>query len=257
MTTQTNTNAGSATPTGQGTFLGVSWLPFAVIGAALTASVTLYVMVRQGESDNQASANIAAEAMKDLESRGYRPLTGALSELLADPSQRTIPTQGHPLLESQAPDFQLTNAFNDRSSLSDALRRGPVVLVFYYGYFCNHCVSQLFALNKDRAFFDELGATIVAISDDSHKLTRERFDKYGPFQFPVLSDPGHRVALAYGTYKPAAKEGDILHGTFVIARDGRLIWANRGDSPFTDNRTLLRTIAISEGRIEKQQVQVP
>ncbi len=103
--------------------------------------------------------------------------------------------------------------------------------MFYFGYYCNHCVSQLFALQKDIDKFRELGATVVAISADPPELTSERFKKYGAFTFPVVSDPNHVVAARYATYVPSSKpgeEGDALHGTFVIARDGRLAWVNRG-----------------------------
>ena len=47
----------------------------------------------------------------------------------------------------------------------------------------------------------------------------------------------------------AGKEGDLLHGTFIITRQGKIIWTNRGDSPFTENRTLLHEIARVEKRL--------
>ncbi|MBY0233254.1 MAG: hypothetical protein K2W96_28570, partial [Gemmataceae bacterium] len=34
----------------------------------------------------------------------------------------------------------------------------------------------------------------------------------------------------------------------LVSRDGRVAWANRGDEPFTENRTLLVEIARLEGR---------
>jgi peroxiredoxin len=122
------------------------------------------------------------------------------------------------------------------------LTEGPVVLVFYYGYTCNHCVSQLFGLSKDIEKFRELGAQVVAVSADPLELTRERYEKYGAFAFPVLSDQGNAVAQKYGTFIPSPKkgeDGDLAHGTFVISRQGKIVWANRGDGPFTENRTLL------------------
>src|SRR5258706_4908681 len=33
--------------------------------------------------------------------------------------------------------------------LAERTGHGPIVLVFYYGYHCNHCVGQLFALHDD------------------------------------------------------------------------------------------------------------
>jgi peroxiredoxin Q/BCP len=136
-------------------------------------------------------------------------------------------------------------------SLALRLKEGPIVLVFYYGYHCDHCVSQLFALDKDLGKFHELGVQVVAISADPPELTRERSKQYGAFGFPVLSDRGNKVAQKYETYIPnpaAGKEGDLLHGTFVLARNGQVAWVNRGDGPFTENRSLLHEIARLQGR---------
>ena len=74
-----------------------------------------------------------------------------------------------------------------------------------------------------------------AVSADPPELTRERFRQYGEFAFPVLSDPGNKVAGLYGVYRPASGEApeDLQHGTFVIGRDGCVHWVNTGNSPFT------------------------
>jgi peroxiredoxin len=194
--------------------------------------------------------NLAQEAQADLDRRNYKPLSGPLEALLADATYKPIPTQAHPLLGQPAPDFTLSDTDGKPVSLSEKLKDGPVVLVFYYGYHCNHCVSQLFALNKDIEKFRELGVTVLAISADPSEQTRERFKQYGAFGFPVLSDPSNAVATKYGTYTPSAKQGedgDLLHGTFVIDHSGRVVWANRGDGPFTENRTLL--VVVNQTRV--------
>lgn len=113
-------------------------------------------------------------------------------------------------------------------------------------------MSQLFALDKDIEKFSELGVKVVTVSADPPELTRERFKQYGAFQFPVLSDPGNKIAEKYESYVPNAKageQGDLLHGTFVISRKGKIVWTNRGDSPFTENRKLLHEVARVEGRL--------
>jgi peroxiredoxin len=186
--------------------------------------------------------DLAGEAQADLDRRNYRPLSGPLEALLNDPDYKSVPTQAHPLLGQPAPDFTLSDAATGAPwHLAEKLKDGPVVLVFYYGYICDHCVSQLFALNKDIEKFRELGATVVAVSVDPVEQTRERFKQYGAFEFAVLSDPANTTATRYGTYTPGPKnlDGNLMHGTFVIDRTGRMVWANRGDGPFTQNRTLL------------------
>lgn len=200
------------------------------------------LLQRDRHQANPEQPDLAQEAQADLDRRNYKPLSDPLEALVNDPNYNPIPTQAHPLLGLPAPDLTLTDTDGKLVSLSEKLKDGPVVLVFYYGYHCNHCVSQLFALSKDIEKFNELGATVLSISADPSEQTRERFNQYGAFGFPVLSDPSNAVATKYGTYTPSAKlgeDGDLLHGTFVIDRAGRVVWANRGDGPFTENRTLL------------------
>jgi peroxiredoxin len=186
--------------------------------------------------------DLAHEATIDLERRNYSPLSVPLDALLADNTYKSIPTQAHPLLGMAAPEFSLLKTDNTPVSLAESLKKGPVVLVFYYGYHCDHCVSQLFALNKDIEKFRAMGATVLAISADPVEETQERFRMYGAFDFSVLSDPSNSVATQYGTYMPAVKageDGNLMHGTFVIDKKGHVVWANRGDGPFTENRTIL------------------
>jgi peroxiredoxin len=209
----------------------------------LLAGTALVVrLMRDRDQPPSERPDLAQEAQADLDRRNYKPLSEPLAALVNDPNYKPIPTQAHPLLGQPAPDFSLSDTDGKPVSLSEKLKDGPVVLVFYYGYNCNHCVSQLFALSKDIDKFRELGVTVVSISADPSEQTRERFKQYGAFGFPVLSDPSNAVATKYGTYTPSAKpgeDGDLLHGTFVIDRKGRVVWANRGDGPFTENRTLL------------------
>lgn len=197
--------------------------------------------------------DLAQEAKDDLESRGVKPLSQSLKTLLEDTKYKSIPTQTHALLGEAASDFTLDDSHDKPWHLKSERKDGPMVLVFYLGYTCNHCVSQLFALNQDIEKFRELGAKVVAISPDATDLTRRRFKKYGSFDFAVLSDPDNKVAQTYGVYRPGkdGKKGDLMHGTFIIDRRGKVVWASYGDEPFTENRTLLIELAKSEGRLPK------
>jgi peroxiredoxin Q/BCP len=228
--------------------------PMALIGLVALGLAAAYLYRHLGVAvpPRPQDRDLAQEARDDLEHRKFRPLSAPLAALLADTSYEPVPTQAHSLLLQPAPDFTLLDVNGKEFALAKELQEGPVVLVFYYGYYCNHCVSQLFALDKDLDKFRELGVRVVAISADSNDLTRERFKRYGAFGFPVLADPGNKVAAKYETYVPSAKagqDGDILHGTFVISRQGKIVWTNRGEGPFTENRTLLYEVARVEGRV--------
>ncbi len=197
------------------------------------------------------SRNVAAEAKEYLRERNVKPLEVDLDTLLAESHDKSLPTLPHPLLNQPAPGFELSNHNGQKQSLAEQLSRGPVVVVFYYGYYCNHCVSQLFALQDDIAKFRELGAEVVAISADTPQQTTEKFAKYGQFTFPVLADPDNKTAEAFSIYAPAneGKKERLLHGTFVLDKEGVVRWCHYGDAPFTANATLLVELAKLQGSL--------
>ncbi|WP_231754259.1 peroxiredoxin family protein [Caulifigura coniformis] len=189
------------------------------------------------------TGNIAADAEAYLAATQTKPLSAGLSEILNDASFQPVPSQQHPLIGKPAPAFALKDSKDVERSFSEWSSRGPVIVVVYYGYGCNHCVAQLFAIDKDLELFHELGAEVVAMSSDSTEHTRDRFKEYGEFHFPVLSDPENKTAASFGVFD--GKELD--HGTFVV-KDGRVVWANTGNEPFLDNKTLLHVLKSSEGK---------
>lgn len=182
--------------------------------------------------------------------RVKNPILGiALAKLLDDPQFTPRSSHPHPLLGKEPPPFQLSNHQGKKVSLARQVDEGPVVIVFYYGYHCNHCVAQLFGIQEDLARFRELGTTVLAISPDPPEITATRYAQYGAFGFEVLSDPDHEIAMRYGVYQPTGGEQPeaLLHGTFVIGLDGNIRWCNRDVVPFVDNQTLLWEIARGVG----------
>ena len=92
----------------------------ALAGAALlgTASLTLWLRSR-------SERNVAAEAKEYLRERNVKPLDVDLDKLLAESQAASIPTLRHPLLDSIAPDFQLSDHAGRRHSLAEHLQRRP------------------------------------------------------------------------------------------------------------------------------------
>jgi hypothetical protein len=43
------------------------------------------------------------------------------------------------------------------------------------------------------------------------------------------------------------------HGTFIVDRNGKVIWGTQGKEPFLDNKTLLNVIAGSQGLLPLPQ----
>lgn len=187
------------------------------------------------------TGNIKQDAEAYLEAVKKPRLSEPLRELLADGQFIVAESRPHPLLKQPAPDFQLKNHEGQLVSLQETLAQGPVVLVFYYGYDCSHCVAQLFGLQEDLKYFQELGARIVAISADPPEETKARFEEYGAFNFTVLSDPENKIAQQYGVFIPetAERPSDLKHGTFLINPAGKVFFSTFGYKPFLDNKSLL------------------
>src|SRR5689334_16147191 len=68
-----------------------------------------------------------------------------------------------PRIGEQAQDFALSDIQGNHFSLSDALKRGPVVLVVlrgYPGYQCPFCTKQFGELFSKAKKFEELGGSL-------------------------------------------------------------------------------------------------
>lgn len=202
-----------------------------------------YGLVTTGHIRNDAEAYLRA-AQK-------RRLTDGLSVVLAESGFVPDASEKHPLLRQRAPHFSLPDVAGTPQELSRLGKDRPLVVVFYLGYGCSHCVAQLLALDKDQHYFRELDADIVAISSDASEHTAEKYKEYGEFHFPVLADVDYAVSTQWGVYQPesAEKPEFMKHGTFVIDRNGKVIWAAIGNEPYLDNKTLLHVIARSQGLI--------
>jgi peroxiredoxin Q/BCP len=200
--------------------------------------------------------DLAQKATRYLRKTKKSALSGPLLDLLANPGTFYVKSMPHELLGLAAPDFELSDCHGKKHKLTTYLERGPVVLIFYFGYHCNHCVSQLFDVNEDLHYFKQLGATVLAISADPPEETLERFKEYGEFNFPVLSDPKNEVAEDYGVLV-TLKEGRgqlLFHGTFLIDAEGHVQWVNIDDKPFSANRTLLYKLARMQGKVPSEDV---
>jgi len=165
-----------------------------------------------------------------------------------------VPSPDHPLLGRRAPALVLEDTRGKTWNLHEEVSDGPVVVVFYLGSTCMACVTHLVELDVAFSRFHEQGARVLAVSRDAPEFSRERMRKFGGFQIPLLSDPDHATALAYGVWKavPGGDKdyGEALHGTFIVDRDGLVRWAYVGNRPFTDIEALLTE--LSHGRVQDQ-----
>jgi len=129
---------------------------------------------------------------------------------------------------------------DDRSISLKDYRGRAVLVVFYLGSGCVHCLEQLNLIAPVAPDFESAGISIVAVSTDSVeglKDTRSLALKDGGFPFPIVSDHSKAVFKSYGAYDDF--ERTPLHGAFLIDGAGRVRWQDISFEPFSDVRFLL------------------
>jgi len=166
-----------------------------------------------------------------------------LPSTFARPLAHRVASQAHPLLGHPAPALVLRDVRGETWNLASAVSNGPVVVVFHLGFTCMACVTHLVELDIAAPRFRARQARVLAVSGDAPEFAQERIRNFGSIQLPLLSDPNHTVSLAYGVWKPIPGgdpgDGDALHATFIVDRDGLVCWAYVGDRPFKDIEVLL------------------
>jgi peroxiredoxin len=135
----------------------------------------------------------------------------------------------------QAPDWSLPDHEGRTVRRSD-FRGKPIILIFYQGMGCVHCVEQLADFSPKTKDFADAGIEIVAIGTDTPEGLKASAAR-GTLPFKVLSDTAMSTFRAFHAYDDF--ERLPLHGTILIDGAGRVRWQDIGAEPFTDPDFLL------------------
>jgi peroxiredoxin len=129
-----------------------------------------------------------------------------------------------------APQLTVTDPQGGRITL-EQFRGKNVILVFYLGAGCAHCVLQVRALSERAAEWSALDAEVVAVSQDTPQANAASLAK-GPLHLRLASDTDHANARRFKSYDDFEEMG--IHSTILIDREGKVHWASHGGAPFTD-----------------------
>jgi peroxiredoxin len=180
--------------------------------------------------------------------------------LQSQPEKNTDDAKGL-LPGTEAPMFKTIDADSIEFSLSDAIENGPVVLIFYRGYWCPVCNEHLESLQDSLKFIEEKGAQIIAVSPEKPEYLDKMADQTGA-KFTLLYDEDYKIANAYDvTFKPkkmqlftynvvlGAKLKDThsdesqrlpIPATYIINEEGIIVW--RQFDPDYKNRSSVKEI---------------
>jgi peroxiredoxin Q/BCP len=115
----------------------------------------------------------------------------------------------------QAPEFELAGTGGKSYRLTD-LRGSWVILAFYPGDFTPVCTRQFCSYRDAADHLDDLDAVVLGISPqsvDSH----ERFIDEHHLTVPLLADPDHETARAYGV---VGAGGLVRRSIFIVDPEG-------------------------------------
>ena len=145
-----------------------------------------------------------------------------------------------------APDFTLKNATGKEVTLSEELKKGPVVLTWYRGGWCPYCNIAMAAMQESLPEIMKAGASLIALTPELPDKTLTTIEK-NKLEFEVLTDLNHQVAKDYDLLFKLTPEVEKLYGekfnleayngadagtdtlplvaTYIIGQDGKIAWA--------------------------------
>ena len=126
---------------------------------------------------------------------------------------------------TKAPAFTLSSDGGGTVSLKDFAGK-KVVLYFYPKDDTSGCTVEACEFKASWKAVQAAGATVLGVSPDS-VASHDKFKTKFKLPFPLLSDPDHAVAAAYGAWGEKSMYGrkymGILRSTVVIDESGRVL----------------------------------
>ncbi len=228
-------------------------------GFALAGLVEAYAAIGDRDKAKDAMARLLY-VWSDAD-RGLKPLERAKATgITAEPRDSSPRRQRNYLRTSlehfgpnrwepyEAPKLDAVDSGGKRVTLEE-YRGKNVLLVFYLGEECPHCIEQLQAIAKSK---DELIAaeTVMLAISSAPPAKNAASERMGKLPFRLLSETHFENARRFKSYDDF--EDIELHSTILIDRLGRVHWARSGGDPFTDVAFLTKELARMNAAVKTQ-----
>ncbi len=119
-----------------------------------------------------------------------------------------------------APDFELVGSDGKTYKLSDFKGKKAVVVAWYPRAFTGGCTKECKAFKEQGSSIREYDVAYFTASTDDAKKNKD-FAESLMVDYPILSDPDGKTAMAYGIYNPERKAAQ--RHTFYIGEDGKIL----------------------------------
>ena len=130
----------------------------------------------------------------------------------------------------EAPKLQVVNVDGKTVRLKDYAGKN-VLLVFFLGDACVHCVGQLKSINDRASDFEAQNTVVLAVCSETPAQLKAS-TALGGVKVTFLSDNDHENARRFSSYDDF--EEMELHSTILIDKKGCVRWKRTGGDPFTN-----------------------
>ena len=156
----------------------------------------------------------------------------------------------------KAPVFKAVDENGKTWDAANVIGKNVLVVYFFPAAFTGGCTAEACAYRDHQDDFSKLGATVIGISGDEPQ-NLAYFRKANNLNFTLLSDSDGKVAKAFGVTTRSGgdmqrqidgKTVDLKRGitamrwTFIIGKDGKIIYKDDAVNPSTDYDKTLNKI---------------
>jgi peroxiredoxin len=122
---------------------------------------------------------------------------------------------------AKAPDFTLHNQDRQDVTLSEELKKGPVVLAFMPAAFSSVCTQEMCTFRDSATDLNKVHANVLGVTVDTFFALKAWADQQ-KLTFPLLSDFNKDVIRKYGVVNPdmIGLKDIAKRAVFVIDRSG-------------------------------------
>jgi thioredoxin-dependent peroxiredoxin len=171
---------------------------------------------------------------------------GMVSMLAGGAMMFTVATAEELKVGDKAPDFALPGSDGKSYKLADYHDKQVVVLAWFPKAFTPGCTTECTVMAKHGAKLKRFDAAYFTASVDKPEKNKEFAESVGA-DYPILSDPGGKVARAYGV--TGAIQKFASRWTFYIGKDGRILYIDKNVKPAThadDVAKKLKELGVAE-----------
>jgi thioredoxin-dependent peroxiredoxin len=157
----------------------------------------------------------------------------------------------------KAPSFEATDDEGKTWKSSDHVGKKVIVVYFYPADFTGGCTKQACTYRDDMEKLTGKDILVVGVSGDSAK-THGLFKKHNKLNYTLLADEQGEIAKKFGVeVRPGGKAKGfdengkeilvdrgvtIMRWTFVIGKNGKIIYKNAKVDPTKDSKQIMQVI---------------